>query len=317
MNHISLTIPADDPRALVAGAVMLLTAAGKLPEIDLDDLSGKTCTGSGSCGGHHHGPEVAAAPTPLPPAHSTAAADQSQTAPVVDSSATPPAVSAPVPPAGQPASAPTAPAAPSNPAAGVELDTDALPWDARIHSSSHARNADGRWKRKRNINETLIARVEAELHAVMALPSPGPVVSVIDGRSVITEVSPDPANRRQVGDVVGHIEGVAPVRPPLGGTWPTAPAPLNPAGAAAPVWPFPNPGETPAPPPPPPAATVSDFPSFLKSVSGLVQAQRITMPRVNDILAAAGVPNLSALGTRPDLIPAIWMQIDSETGGAL
>jgi hypothetical protein len=290
MNHISLTIPADDPRALVAGAVMLLTAAGKLPEIDLDDLSGKTCTGSGSCGGHSHGPEVAEidpkAWANLPPVPSTAAVDQSPTAPVEtqDISTKQIASSAHAPTVALAENAPMAPAAPSTPASGVELDTDALPWDARIHSSSKARNADGRWKKKRNIDETLIAQVEHELHALMALPSP---------------------------------VAAAPVRPPLGGTWPTAPAPLESAARPAPVWPFPNPGETPAPPPPPPAPDATTepmtFPSFLKSVSGLVQAKRITMPRVNDILTAAAVPNLSALGTRPDLIPAIWAQIDSET----
>ena len=36
-NHISLTVPSDDKKALVAGATMLLTLAGKVPEMELDD----------------------------------------------------------------------------------------------------------------------------------------------------------------------------------------------------------------------------------------------------------------------------------------
>ena len=36
-NLISLTIPGDDEKALVAGATMLLTLAGKVPNLELDD----------------------------------------------------------------------------------------------------------------------------------------------------------------------------------------------------------------------------------------------------------------------------------------
>jgi hypothetical protein len=44
-----------------------------------------------------------------------------------------------------------------------ETDAAGLPWDERIHASTKALNADGTWRRRRNIDTTEIARVEAEL----------------------------------------------------------------------------------------------------------------------------------------------------------
>lgn len=44
-----------------------------------------------------------------------------------------------------------------------DRDADGLPWDERIHSSSKARNADGRWKAKRGVPADVVERVRAEL----------------------------------------------------------------------------------------------------------------------------------------------------------
>jgi len=75
-----------------------------------------------------------------------------------------------LPPATPPAPPVTATAA-SGPASPVPLDKRGLPWDHRIHSSSKDTIADGTWKKKRNVAEELLATVEAELCAVMAIPS--------------------------------------------------------------------------------------------------------------------------------------------------
>lgn len=54
----------------------------------------------------------------------------------------------------------------------VDLDADGLPWDERIHAGTKSKNADGRWKAKKGINDpALVARVKAELQQRQALPS--------------------------------------------------------------------------------------------------------------------------------------------------
>lgn len=73
-----------------------------------------------------------------------------------------------VPPVNVPGAVVSAPALNTNP---VLLDADKLPWDARIHSSARSQNADGRWKKKRGVDDTIIAVVESELRGVMAIPA--------------------------------------------------------------------------------------------------------------------------------------------------
>lgn len=135
-------------------------------------------------------PPLVPTPAPVVPAPSTAAVVQSPTALVVPP---PPATvattvvpSPPVPTPAPVAPAPSAPAAPTSPVGGVETDTDGLPWDARIHAGTKNKNADGRWKAKKGINDpALVERVKAELRQVMgtapapvAAPMPAPAVTV-------------------------------------------------------------------------------------------------------------------------------------------
>ena len=52
---------------------------------------------------------------------------------------------------------------------GVELDSQGLPWDVRIHSKNKSKLAkDQSWKKKRGVDAALIVQVEAELRAAMA-----------------------------------------------------------------------------------------------------------------------------------------------------
>lgn len=76
------------------------------------------------------------------------------------------------------------------------VDADGLPWDERIHAGTQTKTADGRWKRKRGVDQTLVDQVVAELKgepepaapampaALMAqAPAPvdaGPYASVTD-----------------------------------------------------------------------------------------------------------------------------------------
>lgn len=52
------------------------------------------------------------------------------------------------------------------------LDKSGLPWDARIHSSNKAFNADGSWRARRGIDDAVKSQVEIELRQVMAIPKP-------------------------------------------------------------------------------------------------------------------------------------------------
>lgn len=56
-------------------------------------------------------------------------------------------------------------------------DSDGLPWDGRIHSSSKARLADGRWRQRRNTDPSIVTEVTAELRAALSAP-PAPAAIV-------------------------------------------------------------------------------------------------------------------------------------------
>lgn len=65
------------------------------------------------------------------------------------------------------------PAAPAlQPAVTPSVDRSGLPWDERIHSSSKNFTADGSWRKKRGVDDALVAQVEGQLKQVMSLPAP-------------------------------------------------------------------------------------------------------------------------------------------------
>lgn len=113
------------------------------------------------------------AENPLPPAPSTAAVAPSPTAPEVPqaSSATPPPAPS-VPAAPAPAAELAQAAIPLPPAATVEVDSNGIPWDERIHSGSRKKTQKGEWAKRRGVQETLIKKVEAELRGKTPAPAP-------------------------------------------------------------------------------------------------------------------------------------------------
>lgn len=61
-------------------------------------------------------------------------------------------------------------------ATSVPVDSEGLPWDGRIHSSSKEKLVkDSTWKLKRGVDKTLVEQVKAELRGVMAIPTTAPV----------------------------------------------------------------------------------------------------------------------------------------------
>jgi hypothetical protein len=58
---------------------------------------------------------------------------------------------------------------------GVEVDSEGLPWDKRIHSDAKGTVKGGQWKLRRKVDHDLVASVKAELVQVMGAPPAGAI----------------------------------------------------------------------------------------------------------------------------------------------
>lgn len=155
---------------------------------------------------------------------------------------------------------------------GVGVDSRGLPWDGRIHAGTKTTNKDGSWKKKPNVEADLVAQVEAELRAIMAIPSPVP--NVPTGAPVtppVAVVPPPPPASAPVGNVVTPT-------PPVS-------APTTAAGVAS------NP--------------ITGFNHLLPAVTNAISAGTLTEAQVSAALARVGVQVLPQLAPRPDLVAAV------------
>lgn len=283
MNQCSVTLTfASIDEAQAALAAVLKATGGGIAYVDRPDV----------------GADPAPAPTPPlfnpfaagaavaqvpPPAPCTAAAEAPPTAPAAPPATSPAPPSAAVPPAppiASAAAAPAVPAAPTNPA-GIEVDADGLPWDARIHSGGgkgeRPKNADGRWRQKRGLNDpALKARVEAELRQAMGAPAAASVPA-----------APTPPAPPATATVAPTVVPAPPAT--------TVPSPTV---AAAP-------DVVPAVPAPPAAAPAETFPAFMARVGGLLVAGSLTQEALNAALAEVGLSSMAQVALRPDLMPAL------------
>ena len=92
-------------------------------------------------------------------------------------------------------------------AAAGDRDSDGLPWDGRIHSSSKARLADGRWRQRRNTDPAVVTAVTAELRAALSAPA---AATGADGAAVV----PPPPAATVLSFPFPPIEEPAAVPPP-------------------------------------------------------------------------------------------------------
>ena len=166
----------------------------------------------------------------------------------------------------QPAEPVTTAAAP----AGVEVDSDGLPWDHRIHAlgaggvHNKLKNTQ-QWKKKRGVDAALVAEVEAELRAAMSAGPANPVVTEPAGNAATAAVEPSP----------------------------TPASPASPTTAAVAVQP--------ASPAPAPAGGATTFPALMATIT----ANGIDQAAVTAAVNAQGLQALPLLAARPDLIPAV------------
>jgi len=164
--------------------------------------------------------------------------------------------------------------------AGVDLDANGLPWDNRIHAESKGKIADGTWRKKRNLDPTLLANVEAELRQLMGAP------------------------------------GVAPLVPSTAPIAPTPPlAPAAPVTANLPTASVSQPVAAPLPPAAPQAPVDGDargmFVALVGRASAAIQGQKVTQAEVNQCCVDAGVPALPLLANRLDLVAQVAANIDA------
>lgn len=77
---------------------------------------------------------------------------------------------------------------------GTELDADGLPHDARIHAPGKVRNADGRWRAKRNVDDATREKVTAELRTIMAASAEGGAIVATGAADQVRDASSGPCN---------------------------------------------------------------------------------------------------------------------------
>lgn len=189
---------------------------------------------------------------------------------------------------------------------GTGLDADGLPWDERIHSSNKKQGADGTWHKRRGgpKGEELEA-IEAELRAATGGVQSAPAAPAApEAPSAPAPTAPMPP--------------AAPVAAPAA---PTPPMPAS--GEGTPVPPTPEAPATPAPAAPvapqQPATEADetqgwDFAKFLNEAGprfGEGEGQ-LSAAYLATVCATHGIPDISALATKPELIPAIVGQFQAD-----
>jgi hypothetical protein len=208
--------------ALAAVLAALTTNAATVLSVDLDQLDGDVSMFTGpNAPSTSTGTGTAAIPAPVPSAPSMAA-------PI-------PAVSS-VPMMPQPIGLSDDEEDDNDMpnAAAPDVDSNGLPWDERIHSSSKALTDKGAWKKRRGTAAATVTAVEAELRARMQQPAPAPFVPPAP------QPMPQPVP-------VAPVAAAAPPPVPMAPLPAPTPAPIPaPAAMAPPPQPAPIPAADPA-----------------------------------------------------------------------
>ena len=167
---------------------------------------------------------------------------------------------------------------PTKTASGIDVDSEGLPWDGRIHASSRTQTQDGRWKLRRNVDVEVVTAVKRELQITMGItPSYSAPLPQLTPTPPVNEVPAPP-----------FVDNVVPIAPPVI----TTPEVMS-AGVAETASPI------------EPSSSQMTFPNFMQAVTSLVAAKTLTGAKIQEAVVAAGLPSLPMLASRPDLIPAV------------
>jgi len=185
---------------------------------------------------------------------------------------------------------PTADAPPiASSAATVERDASGLLWDARIHSDTHKRNADGTWRFRRNLDESLKTAVLAELRGAAFTPSV-PLPPVPANAPIVVPLPPP-----QVPQAAVTVP-LPPVAP--SGVESVPQLVIPPVAATVPVPPIPAVGLPNAAQPvvlPPAGAPTLDFRGLMTRINKALAAGTLTHPKVMEGCKTVGLDSITAL----------------------
>lgn len=162
------------------------------------------------------------------------------------------------------------------PVNGVELDSEGIPWDKRIHAGSKNKVKAGTWTTKRGVDKDLLAQVKAELLQQQHLAA-NPVAIPA---APINPATPAVAAPTLVAPVAEAPPVIAPVA-----AAPVAPVVEAPAAAVAPI----------APPVAVPAGghTLESFKANMPMVIGtLITEGKLTQDYVNSLKTHFGVTEI-------------------------
>lgn len=175
-------------------------------------------------------------------------------------------------PAGQPMGAQQANAPAGNPAGGVELDADGIPWHHEIHASTKTKTKAGVWTKLRGLNdEAKYNRIVAGLKALHAMPAAGG--------------APLPTSGPAKAPIAGPSAGTM---PPAG--LPSGLAPLQPLQPAV-------------------NAVPQNFDEMMPRITAGIAAGILPQDTLAQACAARQLPGVVALVSRPDFVPHIWGDI--------
>lgn len=174
------------------------------------------------------------------------------------------------------------------------LDSAGLPWDARIHASTRTKlKADGRWKPKRGVDAAIVASVEAELRAVMAIPAGGHVAAPPPPPPAAAAIPPPPPPAAPVPPSPPAAASAGPATASTGTAKPEVPAAT---GSATPATI--SPSDDP-----------KTFPTFMQWLGPKLTAKTLTQDQVREAVQAEGLPSVEKLMARPDLIPLVLARL--------
>lgn len=180
-------------------------------------------------------------------------------------------------------------------AGSVDVDSEGLPWDGRIHSSNKKKiTKDNTWQLRRGIDAAVVEQVKAELRQVMAIPkhdassvtAPAEASSPVSSGSPVQPVAvPAPPAETQGLHPETNAFSTATVNKLVeaGNTVPTAAAGTPQTGASSKPY------------------SEYKLPDLMRGIT----SKMIQPDVVQSVVAQFGVPSVPALATRQDLIPLV------------
>lgn len=161
-----------------------------------------------------------------------------------------------------------------------DRDSQGLPWDERIHSSSRAINADGSWRQKRGVSELIVGQVTAELQE---REHNGGVTLAEETAAEPDDTPPPPAEL---------ADDTPPPPTAMGGNEPAATASEAPAATTAP-------------------SGMAGYQAFMSRVSRDMKAKGLTYVKLDEHAREIGLAKFTELSKNLDMVPMLAAHLEA------